>query len=153
MSIIPPDGSQSRCWFCREQGHTISTCPYFTLAQQRYCAYQNHVYDESKALTQGASTGSRRVELVRTRIELAISPRRESRESRRELRFSDNKHRRILRRSGKQGDRRQAAKQVFALPPVELRMPAPVLDTTVLLEEDSKSSVHVPTTPRESGKE
>lgn len=154
MSIIPPDGPKFRCWFCREQGHTMYTCPYLTVAQQRYCAYQNYIYSESRAETRGTSTGPRRVEPARNRVERAVSPRGDTREGRRELRFSDTRPARILRRNGDQAGGRQAPRPVLALPPAELETPAPVPNATVLLEEeDSESSVDVPTTSCESGKD
>lgn len=69
MLIFPLDGSKLLCWFCKEQGYTMHSCFYFTLAQQRYYTNQSHVYNKSKALTLGASTGPRHVEPARTRVE------------------------------------------------------------------------------------
>lgn len=99
------------------------TYSYFTVAQQRYCAYHNYVYNESKALTQGASTGPGRVEPTCTRVERPISPRGKSGEGRRELRFSDTWHPRIVGKNADQEGRRQAAKPVLALTSAELKLP------------------------------
>lgn len=106
------------------------TCPSLTLVQQQYCTYKSYVYNESKALTQIASTSLRRVEPASTRVERSISPRGEGEEDRRRLRFSDTRHPRVLRRNGDQGGKRHSAQPVLALPPAEPEIPAPVLDAT-----------------------
>lgn len=127
------------------------TCLYLTVAQERYCAYQSYVYNESKVLTQGASTGPRRVEPEHSRIEQATLPRGEREDDSGRTRFSDKRHSRFLQRNGDQGDERPAARPILALPSAELEMPAPVLDAIALLEEkDPEFSVDVPTTSRES---
>lgn len=35
LSIVPTDGAQFRCQFCREVAHTTYPCPFLTVAQQR----------------------------------------------------------------------------------------------------------------------
>lgn len=95
------------------------------------------------------------MEPARTRVELAIPPRDESKKGGIEQPFSNTRHPRILRSNeGQGGGRRQVAKQVLALPPAQLEMPVPVLDATVLTgEENLEPLVGVPATPRESRKE
>lgn len=70
-------------------------CPFFTLELQRYCAYENYVYNELKALTQGVATCRNRVEPARTLLQRAIPPRGEIGEDCRRLRSSDTDHPRI----------------------------------------------------------
>lgn len=70
----------------------MDSCFYFTLAQQRYYANQSCVYNKSRALTLSASTGPRRVEPARTRVERSISPRDKEVEKCQRPRFSDTWH-------------------------------------------------------------
>lgn len=44
-------------------------CLYLTMEQQRCCAYQSYVYNESETLTQDVSTSPRRAEPAHTCIE------------------------------------------------------------------------------------
>lgn len=37
--MLPADGPQYRCWFCRKQRHTLFICHYLNEAPQQYRAY------------------------------------------------------------------------------------------------------------------
>lgn len=154
LSIVPPDGPQFRCWFCREVGHTMYTCPFLTVAQQRYCAYQGFLFSESKASAEGASAGTRRAGPGSSRADRAKTPRGEDQRQPRSLRWGDTKHPRILRRNSSDQVGREVSRPVLALPTAEPEMPAPSVESTALREEeDSESSVDIPLAPRESEKE
>lgn len=115
---------------------------YLRPAQKLYCAYQSYVYIESKVIMRGFSTGPRRPEPSRPRVERANSRRDEPNEGRRELCFRDKRYPHIQRKSGDHGAEQQEPRPILALPAAELEMLAAVLDATVLLKKkDSKPLV------------
>lgn len=59
FSIGPPDGPQYCCWFYREVRHTMYTRSYLIITEQRYCAFQSYLYDQTKAVTEGVSLETR----------------------------------------------------------------------------------------------
>lgn len=92
MSITANDGPQFNCWFCKEQGHTVYTCTYFEIEQQRCCAYQSYALGQWKALAAEALTGPSHVRLKGIHADLFLLPLDEKRGNRRELQFSDIRH-------------------------------------------------------------
>ena len=43
-AMIPIQQDGWTCWFCRETGHLMYSCPLLTYEQQLYCAYRNYAW-------------------------------------------------------------------------------------------------------------